>query len=431
MEGSLRPIVALVGRQNVGKSTLFNKLIKKRRAIVIDLPGVTRDRNEGLCSYRDRSFTVIDTAGFALDKRQSVRIQAEKAIKQADFILFVMDAREGLTPVDEAIYDRLRHLQSRVYIVINKTEGNGIQNLNEFYKLGHTPLYPISAEHNLGFNDLLDVLYPSFSTQEEIPAETLPKIVVMGRPNAGKSTLINTLLREDRLVVSDIPGTTRDSIDTCVTYKKKRYLFIDTAGIRKRGKVVHGVEQYSVERAKDALARADIALLLIDGSDRITDQDVRLIGTITNARRGLIPLINKADLLDAEGKAKIELQFDLLCPFLKGETLSYISGEKGAGLSSIFKRIEVIYERFSFRVGTSELNAFFEKAMDAHPPPTVRGRRVKVYYATQAGTAPPTFVLFVNTTDVPGHYLHYLENRLREQFRFSGVPFEIKLRLRA
>ena len=433
MDSLLRPVIALVGRQNVGKSTLFNKLIKKRKAIVLDLPGVTRDRNEGICSYRDRSFTVIDTGGFDPDQNDTslVRIQAEKAIALSNRILFVMDARAGLTPVDEAIYDTLRPVASRVDLVINKTEGTGIQNLNEFYKLGHIPLYPISAEHNLGLTDLLDAIYPSLpapASNESANPKVLPKIVVMGRPNAGKSTLINTLLHEERLVVSDIPGTTRDSIDTTVTYKKKKYLFIDTAGIRKRGKVVHGVEQYSVARAKEALDRADIALLLVDGVAGITDQDVRLIGAISDARRGFIPLMNKSDLLESDGKARLQNQFDLLCPFLKGETLLYISGKTGTGISSIFKRIELVYERFSARVGTSELNAFFERALETYPPPSIRGRRVKIYYVTQAATAPPTFVFFVNTVDIPRHYMHYLENRLREAFGLMGVPLQIKLR---
>jgi GTP-binding protein len=426
------PIIAIVGRQNVGKSTLFNKLVKRRTAIVHDLPGVTRDRHEAVCSYRGRSFTLIDTGGFAPDPNEAmdVETQSTKAIDEADHILFLMDAKDGLTPLDETLFDRLRRSQRPIYIVINKTEGGGIRSLNEFYKLGHEPLYPISAEHNQGLSDLLDALYPLLSPQEDILTTAIPKIVVLGRPNVGKSTLINTLLEEERLVTSPIPGTTRDAIDTHVTFLGKPYLFIDTAGIRKRGKVAHGVEQYSVGRAKEALERADIALLLLDGGEGIMEQDTKLAGIILNAHRGLIPLINKSDLLDVEQKEKLQGQLDRRFPFLKGLEIGFISGKMGVGIDTIFKKVEIVYERFSARISTSDLNQFFEQLIERQPPPSVKGKRVRIYYATQAATAPPTFVLFVNTTEILDSYIQYVENRLRVKFGFTGVPVKIQLRLR-
>ncbi len=437
------PVIAIVGRPNVGKSTLFNKLFGKRKAIVHDEPGVTRDRNMAACSYRGRVFSLIDTGGLVLHLEDpfEIRAQAEKAIAEADRILFLMDAREGLTPLDEEIFDLLRKSDKPVYAVINKTEGAGIRQLNDFFKLGTEPLYPISAEHNLGLSDLLDALYPHLSKaappspKEEIPIEEggkdrIPKIVVMGRPNVGKSTLINTLLSEDRLITSATPGTTRDTIDTLVSYAGRRYLFIDTAGIRKRGAVVYGVEQYSVARAKAALNRADVALLLFDGVEGITEQDTKIVGTILNAGRGFIPLINKSDLLKEEDKTRLINQLDLKVPFLKGIEARFISGLTGKGITFLFKKVDKISERFHARVGTSDLNRFFEKLILAHPPPLTRGRRTRLYYITQAVTAPPTFVLFANTSDISDSYLQYIENRLREKFDFSGVPIRMKVRER-
>ena len=262
-------VVAIVGRPNVGKSTLFNKFYGKRKAIVHDLPGVTRDRNTATCSYKDRSFTLIDTGGLDFETEETEEIafrnQSKKAVSEADLLLFLTDAREGLTPADREVFDFIRSHGKPVYLVVNKTEGNGASQLNDFYQLGVT-LYPISAEHNLGLSDLLDALYrdllPCDTEHEELQMrgaeDCIPKIVVLGRPNVGKSTLVNTLLQEDRMVTGSTPGTTRDAIDTTVLYQGKQYIFIDTAGIRKRGKVIYGVEQYSVGRSKEALNRADI-----------------------------------------------------------------------------------------------------------------------------------------------------------------------------
>ncbi len=439
MDKPARPVIAIIGRPNVGKSTLFNKLYGKRKAIVHDLPGVTRDRNAVICSYRGRGFMLMDTGGldFHADDAIAFQDQSKKAVAEADILLFLMNAQEGLTPADEEVYAFVRKACKPVYLLINKTEGSGIRQLNEFYKLG-AALYPISAEHNQGLSELLDTLYPSLFPEddaEDAPlneSRDIPKIVVLGRPNVGKSTLINTLLREDRLVTSDIPGTTRDAIDTEVLYEGKRYLFIDTAGIRKRGKVAYGVEQYSVGRSKESLNRADIALLLIDGVEGVTEQDTKIAGMIVGANRGLILLVNKADILPEEKRAALESQMDRYFPFLKFmKTLEvhYISAKTGAGMPPIFEKAQTIFERFHARISTGDLNRFFEKLMEMRPPPATRaGKRTRLYYITQALTGPPTFILFSNTLEISDAYLQYIENRLREKFGFAGVPIRMKLR---
>jgi len=438
-----RPVIAIIGRPNVGKSTLFNKLYGRRKAIVHDLPGVTRDRNEVLCSYRERGFILIDTGGldFRMDDPMAFQAQSKKAVEEADILLFLMNAQEGLTPADEEVYAFVRTSGKPVYLLINKTEGNGMNQLNEFYKLG-VPLYPISAEHNHGLSDLLEMLYPYFFPEDENLAQTqlnenlqIPKIVVLGRPNVGKSTLVNTLLQEDRLVTSDIPGTTRDSIDTEVLYEGRRYLFIDTAGIRKRGKVIYGVEQYSVGRSKEALDRADIALLLIDGVEGVTEQDTKIAGMIVGANRGLILLVNKADILPEEKREALESQMDRYFPFLKFMKkleIHYISARTGEGVALIFNKAQSIFERFHARISTGDLNRFFEKLIEMRPPPATRGgKHTRLYYITQALTGPPTFILFSNTLEISDAYLQYIENRLREKFGFAGVPIRMKLREKA
>ncbi|MBI3359460.1 MAG: ribosome biogenesis GTPase Der [Nitrospirae bacterium] len=435
-----RPVIAIIGRPNVGKSTLFNKLFGKRKAIVHDMPGVTRDRNQVTCSYRGRGFTLIDTGGLDLHSNEAIAFQAQskKAVAEADILLFLMDAREGLTPADEEAYAFVRKSGKPLYLIINKTEGGGSRQLNDFYRLGAT-LYPISAEHNHGISDLLDTLYPHLVAEEEEAGETqysasqqIPKVVVLGRPNVGKSTLINTLLREDRLVTSDMPGTTRDAIDTEVLYEGRRYLFIDTAGIRKKGKVVYGVEQYSVGRSKEALNRADIALLLLDGVEGVTEQDTKIAGMIVGANRGLILLVNKADILPEEKREALESQMDRYFPFLKFMKrleINYISARTGEGVAPIFQKAQTIYERFHARISTGDLNRFFEKLIASHPPPATRaGKRTRLYYITQALTGPPTFILFSNTLEISDAYLQYIENRLREKFGFAGVPIRMKLR---
>ena len=429
-----KPVISIVGRPNVGKSTLFNKLVGKRKAIVQDEPGITRDRNEAVCHYRDRQFTLIDTGGLLLHSKEplaeQVRKQSEIAIEQSDHILFLMDAREGITPVDQEVHDLLRKSGKPIYYVINKTEGKGAQGVSEFYELGVSPLYPISSEHNQGLSELLDALYPHLAPAEEEKKVEAPRIVVLGRPNVGKSTLINAILKENRLVTSDIPGTTRDTIDTWVTYEDKRYLFIDTAGIRKRGKVSYGVEQYSVSRAKTALEKSDIALIVLDGEEGITEQDTKIAGMTIEGGRGAILLVNKSDLLK-EGKARIQDQLSVRFPFIHDPQLAFISALQGEGLDRVFERIDAVYKGLNTRVTTGDLNRFFEKVTESHPPSIYKGRQIRLYYITQAAVRPPTFILFANApAGVPEHYLRYIENQLRAAFDFTGAPIRMILRQR-
>ncbi|MBN4054421.1 ribosome biogenesis GTPase Der [Nitrospira defluvii] len=432
-----RPVITIVGRPNVGKSTLFNKLCGKRKAIVQDLPGVTRDRNESLCHYRDRQFTLVDTGGLlpnsGVSLTDQVHRQSEYAIDQSDIVLFLLDAREGVTPVDQAVQKILRESGKPIYHIINKAEGKGMRRVEEFYELGAETLYPISSEHNMGLSDMLDALYPHLAPLEEAQAEEGPKVVLMGRPNAGKSTLINTILKEDRLLTSDMPGTTRDTIDTHVTRKNKEYLFIDTAGIRKRGKVEWGVEQYSVSRAKSALKRANVALLLVDSVEGITEQDTKIAGMIIDAGRGLILLVNKSDLLSAEedGRERVERQLQFRFPFVNDLQVLYISAIKGKGLTRLFQKIDTVFEGYTQRVTTGDLNRLFEKVIQKHPPPNHKGKTIRIYYITQASVAPPTFVLFCNIAKgLTENYIRYVQNQLCDAFGFRGVPIRMKVRAR-
>lgn len=436
------PVIAIVGRPNVGKSTLFNKLVGRRKAIVQDTPGLTRDRNDALCTYRLRQFTLMDTAGFlppaSREKNAGetlaaqVRWQSQIAIEQSDVILFMTDARSGILPLDQEIHAILRKSGKPVYCVVNKTEGGGRQWLSEFYALGVPSLYPISSEHNEGLSDLLDALYPHFAPiPDEAPPKKWPRISVMGRPNVGKSTLINTLLRENRMVTSDIPGTTRDAIEVPLRYGEKDYTLVDTAGIRRRGKVEYGPEQYSVARAREALKETDLALLLIDGQEGATEQDTKIAGMILQEGKGIVLLINKSDQLDAAGRARLADQMTVWFPFLYDPPIEYVSALQGMGIEAIFARIDAVYEGLNTRVSTGDLNRFFEKVTQAHPPPLYRGRPIRLYYITQAAVSPPTFVLFANApVGVPDHYLRYLENQLRSTFGFTGAPLRMRLRQR-
>ncbi len=431
-----RPLIAIIGRPNVGKSTLFNKIYGKRKAIVQDEPGITRDRNEALCEYRDREFMLVDTGGMLSEPDASfaeiVQKQSEKAIEAADVVLFMMDGREGLTPVDQAVWEIVRKSQKPVYHVINKTEGKGDLRIDEFYKLGEN-LYLISSEHNQGLSDLLDVLYPHFAPIADSKLQDGPTVVLLGRPNVGKSTLINAVLKEERLLTSAIAGTTRDTIDTWVKRDGKNFLFIDTAGIRKRGKVVWGVEQYSVSRAKSAIKRAEIILLLVDGDEGVTEQDTKLAGMVFEAGRALILLINKSDLMNQkeDGRAQIEQQLEFRFPYVTDLPILYISALQRKGIPRLFKKIDAVSTGYNFRVTTGDLNRFFEKMLRSNPPGMYKGKVLHLYYITQIAVRPPSFVIFTNAPKgITTNYQRYIQNKLRSAFGFEGAPIKIKLRLR-
>jgi len=433
-----RPIIAIIGRPNVGKSRLFNRLLGKRVAIVEDEPGVTRDRNYAPCNYLGRAFTVVDTGGLDPSIRGGImaqmRDQTKQAMEEADLLLFVMDGKEGITPIDQEIVELLRHTSKTVFYLVNKVDDlKSEKRVYDFYPLGVDPLYPISAEHGHGVAELLEEVVKALplSDQPADASNALPKIAVVGRPNVGKSTLVNAILGEDRLLTSEIPGTTRDPIDTLVEYNDKKYILIDTAGIRKRGRIEWGVEHYSVGRALEALERCDVALLLMDGQEGVVEQDTKISGQILKSGKGCILLINKWDLREKEPQAteKFCTELERRFPFLSYAPSLFLSALTDKKIPQIFSSIDRVMTAYTQRITTGDLNRFFEAVMKNHPPPTYRGRLVKLYYFTQAGTRPPVFVTFSNyPAGITTSYLRYLENQLRATFGFVGVPIKIRVR---
>ncbi len=442
---SSKTIVALVGRPNVGKSTMFNVLVGGRRAIVEDTPGLTRDRNYAEASIRDRSFIVVDTGGFEPSTDDVIlsqmRTQTMVAIEQADIIVFLGDARLGLTPSDYEIVRTLERTDKRVFYTANKVDSERLEDhVADFYALGVDTVYPVSAMTGYGMGDFLDALVeeippePEQSALDEILTESRVKVAVVGRPNVGKSTLINLLLGEERLVANPVPGTTRDSIDTVVKSHGKEYVFIDTAGIRRRSRIVDRVERYSVIKAFAAVDRADIVLVLMDATEPATEQDARIVGYAFERGRGLILILNKWDLV-----AKDSVTHDKYVQMMR-DTLKYvdhapiltISALKGKRVPKIFETIQSLDERYRKRVPTAELNRFLERVLEQHPPGMHRGnKRVKIYYMTQVRTAPPSFTFFSNYPEsIHFSYRRFLENRLREEFDFDGSPIKLYFKKR-
>jgi len=362
-----------------------------------------------------------------------IRDQVRLAIEEADALIFLLDAREGLTPTDREIMELLRGVPKPVYVAINKLDTPKSDPLiGDFYALGVEPLYPLSAEHGAGVAELLDALYPLIpppaAESDEAAAAETPKVAVVGRPNVGKSTFINTLLGETRLVVSEVPGTTRDSIDTLVRHKKSEYLFIDTAGIRRRGRIDPGVERYSVARAMRSLGRADVAVLILDGVEGVTEQDTKIAGLALRGGRACILLVNKWDLreADADAKAKYEAELQRRFSFLSWASVLYGSALQRRTVTGIFPLIDRVLKSFTHRVPTGRLNKFFQEAIRANPLPTRKGKPVMSAYITQVAIKPPTFVLFCrNPQDIGDPYLRYLENRIREAFALTGTPIRI------
>jgi GTP-binding protein len=444
-----RPFVAVIGRPNVGKSTLFNRLIGHRVAVVQDEPGVTRDRNYYPVEYCGTPFTLVDTGGIVPGHRPlsfpqgdreagarllaDVQRQTDVAIQEADRIIYLMDGRDGLMPIDREIAERLRKINKPVWYAVNKIDGpKHDAKLMDFYQLGVDRLFPISAEHGYGVDDLLEAAIPRGEPSiEPTEAGTIPRVVVLGRPNAGKSTLINTVLGEARLVTSDAPGTTRDTIDTLVERKGKTYRFIDTAGLRRRGKVSRGVEHFSAERAHDALARADVALILIDAAEGVVDQETKIVGEVLAAGRACALVVNKWDLKPQEEGDRPGFLAEVMrrFSFVEHAPVLFISALKGTGVGRIFPTIDEVMAAYTTRVTTGDLNRFFDGVLRDHPPPLSKGRPVRLYYITQAGVKPPTFVVFANDAKaVPTHYRRYLENALRQRFGFRGTPIRIVVR---
>ncbi|MBI3994419.1 MAG: ribosome biogenesis GTPase Der [Nitrospirae bacterium] len=437
-----RPIVAIIGRPNVGKSTLFNRILGQRVAIVEDIPGVTRDRNYAEAAYSGRSFILVDTGGLDPTAKSGgsilsqVKAQTELAIREADILIMLFDGREGVTPLDQEIASLLRRLKKPIFYAINKIDTPKSEPLTaEFYRLGIKTIYPVSAEHSKGVDELLEAIQPLLPpSQAESPEDlspALPRIAVMGRPNVGKSTLINALLGEDRHVTDATPGTTRDSIDSLVRYNDKTYHFIDTAGIRRRGKIERGLERYSLSRALTAIERCDIAVIVLDATEGIVEQDTKIIGRVLKARKGCLILVNKWDLRKSDPKAveKVRSELKRRLSFIPYAPILFISALKETPVKEIFEKMDLIVAAYSRRISTGALNRAFEQAVSAAPPPQPAGRPVKLNYITQAESRPPTFVIFSNRPEqVKDPYLRYLENFLRQMFDFTGTPLAIRLR---
>lgn len=440
----MKPIVAIVGRANVGKSTLFNRMIKAGRdllrptAITADMPGVTRDRNYGETSWDDKSFIVIDTGGFYAEEVygdegeiiNQMKEQALYAIEEADIIIHLLDAKDGLTPADMELSNILRRSGKRTLWVVNKVDGPSKEMaVYEFYKIAAEKLFPLSAITGYGFDEFMDALSSMLPEMPKIvvPSEEIPKIAVVGRPNVGKSTLINSLLGKKRLIVSPIPGTTRDSIDTVCTYYGKKYLFIDTAGIRKKSRISL-IERFSVARAIRSIERADIALLVLDATQGIVQQDKKIAGLIEEYGKGAIFLLNKWDLIsepEKEYKRLLkELRNDIW--FMDYVPFITISGLKKKRITKIFSLIDDIMNERQKRISTAELNKFLLRVTSEKTFPLQKGKELKFLYMTQVGINPPQFTVFVNhPSEVKMKHLRFLEKKLREQFSFKGTPIRI------
>ena len=435
-----KPTVAIVGRPNVGKSTFVNRLVGSRHSIVDDLPGVTRDRIYFDVEWQNKPFTVIDTGGIIPGDDDDIMVsifdQAKLASEEAEKIIFIVDGKDGLNPIDYDIANILRQSGKPVFLAVNKCDNpESLLMTSEFYALSLGDPIGISALHGSGgVGDLLEIVTEDFEVFEAEEEDKRIRIAIVGRPNAGKSSIVNALLNTDRVIVSDVSGTTRDSIDSYVTYKDKEFIIVDTAGIRKKSKVDYGVEKFAVDRAIRSIRECDVALLVIDAKEGISDQDKKISSIITESGKGLIVAINKWDLIEdkkANTLNKFEKELNEDIPFLSFAPKIFISAVTKQRLSQIFEESEKVYEQCVKRVSTGLLNKVINEAYALNPPTSFKGKRLKIYYVTQAKTQPPTFVLFVNSEELlKDSYKRYLENKLREAFGFFGTPIRISVRER-
>lgn len=432
----VKPLVAIVGRQNVGKSTLFNRIVGERLAIVEDLPGTTRDRLYADAEWQGHVFTLVDTGGLVLgsedDLLTRVRLQAQQAIADADVIIFVTDVLEGVTASDQQIAEILHRAQKPVLLAVNKADTSQRRmEAADFYSLGLGEVYAISALHGSGVADLLDAVVTLFAPEEPEKEEEAKavKIAIVGRTNVGKSSLLNALLGEERAIVSAIPGTTRDAIDTALEWRERSIVLIDTAGIRKRGSIAPGVEKYSVLRALKAIDRADVVLLLIDASEGVTAQDTHIAGYILEASKSVIVVVNKWDLMPKDNATmdsftkhvRSQLKFIPYAPVL------FVSALTRWHIDEILETAIRVYEQRYQRIPTGQLNDLLQESIARHSPPSKAGKRLKFYYATQPVVDPPTLVFFVNDSRlVHFSYQRYLENRIRERWGFEGTPLRLR-----
>lgn len=435
-----KPVVAVVGRPNVGKSTLFNALAGERISIVKDTPGVTRDRIYADVNWLDYHFTMIDTGGIEPDSRDVIlsqmREQAEIAIATADVIIFLTDVRQGLQDSDSKVADMLRRSGKPVVLVVNKVDSfeKFMPDVYEFYNLGIGDPFPISAASMLGLGDMLDEVvkhFPDYAKDEE--EDERPKVAIIGKPNVGKSSLINKLAQEDRVIVSDIAGTTRDAIDTDITYDGKEYVFIDTAGLRRKNKIKEEIERYSIIRAVTAVERADVCIIVIDATEGVTEQDAKIAGIAHERGKGIIIAVNKWDAIEKDDKTiyRHTEKIRQILSFMPYAEIIFISAKSGQRLNKIFELIDVVIANNSMRVATGVLNEIVTEAVAMQQPPSDKGKRLKLYYITQVSVKPPTFVIFVNDKELMHFsYTRYLENKIREAFGFRGTSLKFFIRER-
>ena len=439
-----KPIIAVVGRPNVGKSTFVNRLVGRRQSIVDDMPGVTRDRIYFDVEWQNKKFTVIDTGGIVPGDEDDIMLsiydQAKIACEEADKIIFIVDGIEGATPVDMDIANILRQSGKPVFLAVNKVDShNQITMISDFYSLAVGDPIAISALHGSGgVGDLLEEITEDFSTEVEDTEDNTIKLAIVGRPNAGKSSIVNALLGEKRVIVSDVSGTTRDSIDSYLNFEGQDYVIIDTAGIRKKAKVDYGVEKFAVDRAIRSIRECDVALMVIDATEAIngiSDQDKKIASIITEAGKGMVIAINKWDLIEDKKSNtinKFEQKIANVIPFLDYVPKIYISAVTHQRLNSIFTKVLEVQKERSKRIATGLLNKVINEAYALNPPQTIRNKRLKIMYSTQAAVKPPTFILFANNEDLmKDHYKRYMENKLREAFGFTGTPVRISIRTRS
>ena len=440
MSKNIKPIVAVVGRPNVGKSTLFNALAGSRISIVKDTPGITRDRIYADVSWLKYNFTLIETGGIEPDSNDIIlsqmREQAQIAIDTADVILFMVDVKQGLVDSDAKVADMLRRSHKPVLLVVNKVDSfeKMMADVYEFYNLGIGDPHPISAANQMGIGDLLDevvAMFPEGSGEEE--EDDRPRIAIVGKPNVGKSSIINKLIGENRLIVSDIAGTTRDAVDTAVKYNGKEYIFIDTAGLRRKNKIKEELERFMIIRTVSAVERADVVVLVIDGAEGVTEQDAKIAGIAHDRGKGIIVAVNKWDAVEKNDKTIYRFTENVrnTLSFMPYAEIIFVSAKTGQRLNKLYETIDMVIENQTLRVGTGVLNEIMMEAVALQQPPTDKGKRLRLYYITQVSVKPPTFVIFVNEKYLMHFsYQRYIENQIRQSFGFRGTPLHFIIRER-
>lgn len=440
MSKSRKPIVAVVGRPNVGKSTLFNALAGENISIVKDTPGITRDRIYADVTWLDKTFTLIDTGGIEPESKDVIisqmREQAQIAIDTADVIIFLVDVKQGLQDADSKVADMLRRSRKPIVLVVNKVDAPSkmMADVYEFYNLGIGDPIAVSAANKTGLGDMLEAVsahFPEFEAGEE--DDDRPKVAIIGKPNVGKSSIINKLLGENRLIVSDVAGTTRDAVDTEIKYKGKEYVFIDTAGLRRKNKIKEELERFMIVRTVSAVERADIAVLVIDANEGVTEQDAKIAGIAHDRGKAVIIAVNKWDAIEKNDKTiyRFTEKIHETLSFMPYAELLFISAQTGQRMNKLFETIDVVSENHSMRVQTGVLNEIMTEAVAMQQPPTDKGKRLKLYYITQVAVKPPTFVIFVNDKELMHFsYTRYIENQIRETFGFRGTPLRFIIRER-